>query len=177
VQSLYKNERQIRFGVLMEEMKKLGLKPAHVAKLIRKSRATVSQILAGEQTPSPTTLDLFERVAAEKSGRAPESQNKDEVQTKLEDLKQNDPNAYEQAKNNIEFLHDRMSPAKSSSSGDRQKIEKLAVQTGQRHIASYRAEKRRAGNAIGSKSPSTRESRPSKGSESPLPEPGPKQHQ
>jgi transcriptional regulator with XRE-family HTH domain len=64
---MFKNARQVEFAELVEAMKEKGVKPAGVARLLTVSKATVSKILAGKQTPEEKTLGLLRRVVAEHS--------------------------------------------------------------------------------------------------------------
>jgi predicted transcriptional regulator len=62
----YKNARQVEFCQLLDEMEQLGFKQADVSRLIAISRASVSRIYLGQQTPRESTLDLFRRIVSEK---------------------------------------------------------------------------------------------------------------
>ncbi|HWD20491.1 MAG TPA: helix-turn-helix transcriptional regulator [Verrucomicrobiae bacterium] len=70
----FKNDNQIRFADLIQSMAALGWKPAHVAGVLKISRASVSKILTGKQTPRDGTVAaleaLLERVSERQSASA-----------------------------------------------------------------------------------------------------------
>lgn len=61
-----KNNRQIEFAELKD---KLGWEPSDIVRALGISKASVSKILSGEQSPRPQLLELFRRIVAERLGR------------------------------------------------------------------------------------------------------------
>lgn len=64
---MFKNARQVEFSELVEVMRAKGIKPAGVARLLKISKASVSKILDGQQTPRENTLELLRHIVAQHS--------------------------------------------------------------------------------------------------------------
>lgn len=64
---MFKNTRQVEFSELVETMRVKGVKPAGVARLLKISKASVSKILDGLQTPRENTLELLRHIVAQHS--------------------------------------------------------------------------------------------------------------
>jgi transcriptional regulator with XRE-family HTH domain len=92
---LYKNERQMEFSRLMERLGVKGFRPADAARLLKVSKASVSKILSGEQTPREPTLDSFRRIVAEQCGEnpppVPPGPRENRLLDRIAFLKENDP--------------------------------------------------------------------------------------
>ena len=105
-----------------EEFKALfdasGWSQAEAGRRLHKDRASISRYLSGQIAPEPVVLELFKMILSVEKPDVLSVANRmtigtsgeaDQLLLKLEELRTADPDAYEQAKNNIEFLHDRIS--------------------------------------------------------------------
>ena len=118
-----KNQTQIRFADLIQEMKLRGFNAARVSKLLGKSHASVSQYLAGNSTPPPGVMSLLERIVAEEIAREhvqrieASSNQSDELRDQLTDLARNNPDGFAAAKVMINALHQGLPPERKVTYG------------------------------------------------------------
>lgn len=137
----YKNQRQIEFTDLLQELAHKGYRQADVARMLGMTGASISRIVSGSQNPRQTTLDaLRSKVQDILGGKVapPPAPRTDEVHQKLDDLKRQDRSAYDAVRSTIEALHDRIN-------SDQEKILDLAAKSGADHLAAQRINKKRAG--------------------------------
>lgn len=96
MKSKKKRVANIEFAALMGEMKKLGHRPAEVARRLNKSPGAISQYLSGYTNPSETVMALLRRIE-EDSRLASSRTGSKEVQDladKLGTVKYNCPDPY-----------------------------------------------------------------------------------
>lgn len=170
---IYKNPGQLEFCELMKRAEAAGFSAADVSRKLVISKASISKILAGKQTPRPGTIqhlrsmldglgsDTYEDMAA-----------REEAVLYADKIIRLPEKKRQLAKN----LIDQLAGDEISSSADPLKIQKIAARTGLSQLVNYRAKKRRVAKTSGSKSTSIPESPPGSESQSLPPKPDPKPH-
>lgn len=157
---LYKNERQMEFSRLMERLEEKGLRPADAARLLKVSKASVSKILSGEQTPREPTLDSFRRIVDEQCGpNPPPAIEPQRGHQQLAELAEMSPAFHEAALATINKLHEQ-AISSARLSGDVNKA--FAAAGAAKRAAQALGRKPKAGGPSGHKPPPAGDAPPEK---------------
>lgn len=65
---LYRTARKREFAAMMAQLAEHGLRPADVARLLKKTKASISKYLSGKQNPPESTLVLLRHVVDRECG-------------------------------------------------------------------------------------------------------------
>jgi transcriptional regulator with XRE-family HTH domain len=171
---IYRNEAQIEFCDLLKRAERSGFKAADVARLLHLSKASISKIKSGGQTPRPAIIQALKRLVEDLGTETyGDMMVREESTSYAEKLFQLPEPKRELAKSLIDQLASDAAAA-ASSTVDQKKMEGIAVQSGVNQVLNYTQKKRRAAKTSGNKSTSIPESHPDSKSQSPRPAPDPK---